>query len=57
MSLRDLSFAKRYVLRVLTLDDSTTDRRCGYTRCAEPIPYSGQGRPPETKGEPGSSGA
>ena len=47
MSLRDLSFAKRYVLRVLTLDDPTTERRCGYARCAEPIPYSGQGRPPE----------
>ena len=50
MSLRDLDIAKRYGSDVLTFDDedtASTDRRCGYSRCAEPLPYSGQGRPPE----------
>lgn len=27
--------------------DSSETRRCAYTRCAEPLEYSGQGRPPE----------
>src|SRR5689334_20432443 len=27
--------------------DSSDVRRCAYARCAEPIVYSGQGRPPE----------
>src|SRR5690349_2987798 len=27
--------------------DGPDVRRCAYTRCAEPLPYSGQGRPPE----------